>query len=230
MTAVATRSLSPELLNAGVRRDLTGRRFGRLFVLSFSHASRWHRHWVAACSCGSITTVTAGNIRSGHTKSCGCKKLEYIPTSRTHGGCGTNLYRIWTHMRERCENPKQKHYRSYGGRGIKVCREWHESFEAFRDWALANSYEHGLTIDRRDNDQGYSPSNCRWVPFLVNARNKSTTRRFAFRSSMMTIPEISELTSIPRTTLWGRISSGMTAEEAVSAKLYQNLSKRRNGG
>jgi hypothetical protein len=75
----------------------------------------------------------------------------------------TRLYRAWSKMKERCYNPNNKDFVRYGARGIGVCDEWRRSFAAFESWALANGYDDALTIDRRDNNQGYFPGNCRWV-------------------------------------------------------------------
>ena len=95
-----------------------------------------------------------------------------------HGGTGTRLHSIWLKMRERCglTNHRHKAHDRYAGRGIAVCQEWAASFEVFRDWALTNGYADTLTIDRRDNDKGYSPDNCRWVTRAENNRNSSRAK------------------------------------------------------
>lgn len=88
---------------------------------------------------------------------------------KTHGESQTRLYKIWSNMRERCYNENGKEFHRYGGRGITVCNEWLNSFEAFRDWALSHEYAEDLTIDRINNDSGYSPENCQWVPRGYNS-------------------------------------------------------------
>ena len=101
------------------------------------------------------------------------------------GHSRTRLYNIWSNMKQRCFNPKNPKYTSYGGRGITVCDEWKNSFQAFAEWALSNGYdeppmdvprqwvaEHGLTIDRVDSEKGYSPDNCRWITFQENRENR----------------------------------------------------------
>lgn len=89
-----------------------------------------------------------------------------------HGGHGTRLYGIWNGMKSRCYNPKSNSWKYYGARGIAVCDEWRLSFVAFRDWALANGYEDGLSIERDKNDLGYEPGNCRWIPLFAQSRNR----------------------------------------------------------
>lgn len=89
-----------------------------------------------------------------------------------HGGRSSALYSVWRGMRNRCHDPKAQNYRFYGARGITVCDEWRNSFPTFREWALANGFEPGLQLDRRDNEEGYSPDNCKWTIRLHNLRNR----------------------------------------------------------
>jgi hypothetical protein len=85
------------------------------------------------------------------------------------------LYSVWEDMRRRCRNPKIKYFYRYGGRGIKICREW-DDFKTFHDWAIAHGYKKGLNLDRKNNDGDYTPKNCRFVDDVVNSRNRSTTK------------------------------------------------------
>jgi hypothetical protein len=126
-------------------------------------------------------TATGTRLRNGTSKSCGCLKLDTLRVKATthgltaFGEAPPRLYRIWTGMKTRCSNPKTNTWQYYGGRGIKVCPEW-QDFEPFRDWAFANGYRDDLTIDRKDNDRGYEPDNCRWATYRtqrVNQRPKS---------------------------------------------------------
>jgi hypothetical protein len=88
-----------------------------------------------------------------------------------HGMSHTRIYRIWVDMRSRCRNPNANYYSIYGGKGIKVCKEW-EEFKNFYDWAISNGYTDSLTIDRIDNNKGYSPDNCRWATQQQQSMNK----------------------------------------------------------
>lgn len=113
------------------------------------------------------------NLLSGNTKSCHiCGKVAK-GRHKIHGGYETRLYRIWCGMKGRCKNPTNKAYKDYGGRGITICDEWDKDFSAFRDWALGHGYEDWLSIDRVDNDKGYSPDNYRWA----TAKEQSNNRR-----------------------------------------------------
>lgn len=104
----------------------------------------------------------------------------------------TRLYRAWTKMKERCYNPHAKDFHRYGGRGIDVCDEWRRSFAAFESWALANGFKNDLSIDRRDNDKGYCPENCRWVDAKQQARNRSSSVQVTAWNETKTLIEWAE--------------------------------------
>lgn len=153
--------------------DLTGQKFGRLTVLERTENKGIQVCWKCQCDCENITTTTSYHLRHGHTQSCGClQKERTVKAHKTHGKLQTRLHGIWTGMKARCFNPNRKMYQYYGGRGIKVCDEWKDSFQAFYDWAMSNGYEDHLTIDRIDNDGNYCPENCRWVSVQTQNCNK----------------------------------------------------------
>ncbi len=149
--------------------DLTGQRFGRLVVIEEAgRASDDRIRWLCQCDCGKKTsTPSTKTLRNGTCKSCGCIEKEK-PNKQTHGMSDTKLFYVWNGIKQRCYYKKHKSYSDYGGRGITMCDEWRENFQTFYDWAMANGYQEGLTIDRVDNDGNYEPGNCQWITRQAN--------------------------------------------------------------
>lgn len=135
------------------------------------------RHAFFECGrCGKEFTAHIGKVKTGWTKSCGCRKLTSDGISTLPSGERDPLHVVWARMNERCYDPKAINYRLYGERGISVCEEWRKSFKSFRTWAINNGHELGLQIDRIDNNGNYCPENCRFVTNKENSKNKRNNR------------------------------------------------------
>lgn len=167
-------------------KDITGQRFGSLTVKKYLGRSKW----LCVCDCGKETEATTSHIRSGHTKSCGCRRV-YVTgeVHRKHGETKSRLYCVWQKMRSRCRRTSDKSFDRYGGRGIQVCEEWARSFEAFAKWAHENGYAENLSIDRIDNDKGYSPDNCRWTDSTEQANNRRSNRLITHNGQTKTLAQ-----------------------------------------
>lgn len=151
--------------------NLIGQKFGRLTVISkvknLKNKSRVK--WLCSCSCGETPTIAACELRNGDTKSCGCLKKEKL---YIHGASGTPEHQTWLSMRGRCTDHTFKNYPHYGGRGIKVCERWLNSFPSFlEDIGLRPSKNHSL--NRVDNNGNYEPGNCQWATNTEQQRNKN---------------------------------------------------------
>jgi hypothetical protein len=129
-------------------------------------SNRKKRYGIYKCSCGNEIETLCESVNSGATKSCGCA-LKGINTK--HGLCGTRINRIHKSMKNRCNNKNSESYRFYGGKGVKVCKDW-DNVESFNDWAINNGYKDNLTIDRIDSSKDYEPNNCRWITQAENSR------------------------------------------------------------
>lgn len=152
-----------------------GQKFGRLIITqlfsipSVKNANHQVRMALCRCDCGNDHVTKLGYITAGKTSSCGCLKREL---QTTHGKAGHPVLKIRNAVLMRCYNQKNAEFHNYGGRGITVCDEWRYDAKAFIDWALANGWRSGLSIDRIDVNGNYAPSNCRWVTSAVQGSNR----------------------------------------------------------
>jgi hypothetical protein len=170
------------------RMDLTGQKFGRLTALSLVGTKSTGAKatiWKCRCDCGKETIVSAGSLRNGATKSCGCFRAELNKRRSKgikHGFARTRVYRIYAGIKQRCYNPKCRIYWKYGGNGIKMADEWLSNPVVFITWALAHGYNDTLSIDRIDPSKGYTPDNCRWATIIE--QNTHLRQRVSEESGM----------------------------------------------
>lgn len=181
--------------------NLVGQRFGRLVVLEDTKImvpKRTQTYQKCLCDCGNIVIVPKSYLKSEHTRSCGCWVKEM---HTTHGLSQSRIYKVYSGMKKRCYDKNHKLYDRYGGRGITICDQWLNDFMAFYNWSMANGYQDDLTIDRIDNDKGYSPDNCRWVTMLEQAQNTSKNVNITYKGKTQTISAWSRETGIPPNTI-----------------------------
>lgn len=187
-----------------------------------------HSHIVqCVCDCGNIIDRRLDQIKSGAVKSCGCfKKSMLVKRNKanfygTHNKSKTRLYRIWADMKQRCINPKQKVYKNYGGRGIKICDDWKSDFMTFYNWAMNNGYSDKLSIDRLDVNGNYEPNNCRWVNQKVQLRNTRRTIIIKIGNQEKCLKDWCAVYNKPYSTVCGRIKSGYSKTNALTKDRYK---------
>jgi hypothetical protein len=187
--------------------DHTGRTYGRLEVLrlfqSGTHTRK--RLWWVRCICGTEKAIDIVHVTHGGTKSCGCANLERVSQmaekhKKTHGEGHSNKtteYRAWSSMKERCCNPNRNNYSDYGGRGIKVCERWINSYENFlKDMGRRPSV--GFSLDRIDVNGDYSPENCRWTDQKTQQQNRRNTLFVEVHGKRMPAIKLARLIDVDR--------------------------------
>lgn len=207
---------SPELFEKYT--DLTGRRFGKwtvLYKIEKGVEKRRNPAWMCRCDCGreerrrAIVLVRGESVRCGSCNNAGNKGKT------THGGSKHPLYGVWKAMRQRCNNDWHPEYCRYGQRGISVCPEWNNDFAAFYEWALGHGYGRGLTIERIDNNAGYSPVNCRWATPKEQAYNRRDNHWVDICGKTKTITQWADENGIDCATLAGRIARGIKGKNLL---------------
>ena len=203
-------------------KDLIGQKFGRLTVLKFDKkietSNNKKYYWLCKCECGNIVSINSASLKNGHTLSCGCLRLENcIKATKKHLQTGSDLYYVWSQIKQRCNNPNNKRYKNYGARGIKFCNEW-EDFTNFYNWAKENGYKKGLTIDRIDNNGNYEPSNCRWITNKEQQNNKRNNHLITYNNETLTVTQWAEKYNINVYTFRNRISKGWDIKKALTYK------------
>jgi hypothetical protein len=200
--------------------DLVGMVFSRLTVIERAGSIRKKSAWRCRCICGNETILPSDALRMGVTKSCGCQKRDStIQTmqriKKTHGMSSTSEYKIWIHIKQRCQNPKYAMYPDYGARGITICPEWDASFEAFYA-SMGPRPSLAYSIDRKDVNGNYEPGNCRWATDTEQANNRRNNNYITLNGVSRTITQWSAITGLHATTIRQRLKLGWTAERAMT--------------
>lgn len=188
--------------------DLTGQKFGYLTVLRFDENSENKRtKWICSCKCGNLTSVQTQQLKSGKTISCGCRRYE--TKNQKHGMKKTRIYSIWCGMKKRCYQKNDKTYKRYGETGISVCDEWKNDFMSFYNWSIQNGYADDLTIDRKNNNLGYSPENCRWATKEEQQNNKTNNVIIDHDGESKTLAEWCRIMNQPYSRIHDRMRSAI---------------------
>lgn len=194
--------------------------FGRLMVLSTYKKN--HHTWARCkCSCGKIVHKSSNKLKSGHTRSCGCLRVERRGSGSITHGCstkgnpnyrtGTAEYRTWAGIKRRCSDMEDSRY---GGRGIKMCERWQKSFSDFlSDVGVRPSPDH--TLGRIDNDGHYKPGNVKWETFSEQAANKRSTRYIVCRGQRKALCLWSRESGINQNVIADRLKRGWDTEKAI---------------
>lgn len=205
--------------------EMIGKEYGDLTVLSYSHSENKKyydksrkkervrkKHFLkVSCKCGKEKLQTPFRLKSGRSKSCGCRG--------GHGKSYTRIYRIYRGIKNRCYNENATDFKDYGGRGIKMCDEWLGSFQAFNDWSIKNGYTNKLSIDRKDNEGGYTPDNCRWVNWLTQNNNRRSNVYITYGGRKLSASEWARKLNVSSDTLTDRKRRGWTDEEIITTPI-----------
>ena len=195
--------------------DLTGKRFGRLTVEGRAENKSGHTAWNCKCDCGNTCVVQGYLLTKAKTRSCGCLQQETRKSMHViHKMSETKIYRAWVEMKRRCSNPNCDAYARYGGRGIKICKEWSENFQTFYDYVskLPHYGEKGYSLDRIDDNGNYEPCNVRYASAKLQASNTRRNITVEYNGEQMTLSQAAELSGIKIQTLWRRYKHGDTGE------------------
>lgn len=166
------------------------------------------------CSCGVLHVARHSQVKLDRVKSCGCLRgPSAAKRNTTHGKFGTPVYNVWNSMVGRCHNPSTRAYKDYGGRGITVCAEWRR-FENF--YADMGEPTAGLTLDRIDNDLGYSKANCQWATMKVQQNNKRSNVRLHFEGKTLNVTQWAKLLNTPRQLIYDRLRAGWPIARALT--------------
>ena len=201
--------------------DMTGQRYGRLIAKTYLGPR--HRRWRCQCDCGNVVDVMAGNLRSGMTRTCGCIFRAGDPEHprRKHGnamaGARTPEYEVWEQMKGRCHTPSNKSYKNYGARGIFLCDRWRKDFAAFiADMGpRPGNGPREYSIERIDNNKGYEPGNCVWIPLAQQARNRRNNRLITHEGRTQYLSAWAKESKVSPEHLRGRLRDGWYFEDAI---------------
>lgn len=195
--------------------DKSGLRFGKLTVIKLSDHNNGVASFECLCDCGNTVVRRSSNLRIKRISSCGCDGVNQATLAKfKHGLIHTRIYKIWSNMRQRCQNPENDNYSFYGGRGIKVCERW-ETFANFYE-DMKEGYVNNLTLDRVDNFGNYEKSNCKWISHKSQCRNRRSSVYLEFNGKRLSYVEWGEITGVCGSAIAKRLQRGWTIEQALT--------------
>lgn len=205
-----------------------GKRFGRMTVVSAGRPLGYEclYEYDFRCDCGALCSRPSRYIRRSSVPSCGCYESEAKAANgaknrrhgmATQGTLDRRLYDVYRQMIRRCYDPKCKDFPAWGGRGIAVCEPWKSSVLIFSEWAKGSGYRAGVTIERQDNDQGYSPDNCTWIPNAEQARNTRRIRWLEFNGKRQSVADWARETGMPYRRIMARLNMGWSIERVFES-------------
>lgn len=193
--------------------DLSNKRFGKLTALTPIKINNKYS-WNCICDCGNEKIIMGSNLSRGISKSCGCHKKNVIKNlNKKHGMAKTRIFKIWVGIRKRCTNNKCKAYPLYGGRGIKICKQWDEFINFYND--MKYGYSDELSLDRINPNGDYEPSNCRWATMKQQNRNRRNNNIIECNGEFKTLAEWSEISNIDSRLISIRIKNGWDSKRAI---------------
>lgn len=201
--------------------DLTGMKCGRWTVGTLVNKPG-EATWLCKCECGTIREISGTSLRSGNSRSCGCLRKEVSARLQfKHGAAVGNVFtpefRVWRSMIDRCRNKNSKNYFRYGGRGITICERWKVYLNFLEDMGPRPSLKH--SIERKNNDKGYEPGNCKWATAQEQANNRRTSRTITWQGKTQTLAQWERETGIDQDTIGMRLVRGWTVEEIMTIPL-----------
>lgn len=198
------------------KKDLKGKRFGMLEVISFSGIKDGRAWWLCNCDCGNTKMMAGSELSRGRCKSCGCLRAIENKSRAKHGMADTKIYSVYRSMMKRCYLKSSQQYNNYGGRGISVCDEWRFGFENFYDWVQTSGYQEGLSIDRINNNGDYCPENCRWATVQEQGNNRRTNVPVTIRGETHNMYEWAKMSGVSIQTIHYRLNRGLSEDELIT--------------
>lgn len=207
--------------------NLENQRFGMLEVISRANNSKNGKAvWNCRCDCGNYSTPRGESLRRGHATSCGCVRgAKLVKHNTTHGLTNSKEYSVWSNMKNRCTSLSSPYYKYYGGKGVKICSRWMESFENFYN-DMGKCPDDKYSIDRIDVNGDYEPSNCRWSDFKEQANNKTSNSNIEYNGVTKNKKQWAEYLGVNYKSFWTILkSTNNDIHAAIPILIKKNLIK-----